>query len=120
MKIWLSHSNNVICDICGRKRKRQEVIPAFGTGDIAVVISCRDGCADYRHPLNSPPPIIFDGRPVQDARPEQPDVYVASTQIGQLFGHFKGNPTWGAIGGLFNSQGFNLGFEPTYFWGQFP
>lgn len=120
MKVWLKRSNNVICDTCGRKRKRQEVRPSYGTGDIAVIISCIDGCADYRHPLNSPPPIIFDGRPVENARPEGIDKYVVSTQVGQLFGKLKFNPAWGAIGGLLNNQGFNLGFEPTYLWGQFP
>ncbi len=120
IKAWVRGSNNVICDVCGRKRKREEVIPAYGTGDIPVVISCRDGCADYRHPLNQPPPIIFDGRPVENARPEGVDVYVVSTQIGEKWGHIRYNPTWGAIGGLVNSQGFNFGFEPVYNWGAFP
>lgn len=120
IQAWIRGSNNVICDICGRKRKREEVVPAYGTGNIPVVISCTDGCADARHPLNDPPPVIFDGRPVENARPEMTDRYVASTQIGQTWAHIRFNPTWGAIGGLTNSQGFNLGFEPTYTWGSFP
>lgn len=64
------HGWNIICDICGRKRKNSEVTLAYGTGDIAVVVSCIDECADYRHPLNSPPPLIFDAQPVPDARPD--------------------------------------------------
>ena len=120
MKAWIRGSNNVICDVCGRKRKREEVIPAYGTGDIPVIISCIDGCADYRHPLNDPPPIIFDGRPVANARPEGTDVYVVSTQTGELWGSLRFKPQWSAMGGIANSQGFNMGFEPIYNWGAFP
>ena len=117
---WIRGSNNVICDVCGRLRKRDEVIPAYGTGDIPVVISCIDGCADYRHPLNDPPPIIFDGRPVDNPRPEGTDVYVVSNQKGELWGAIRYKPVWSAIGGINNSQGFNMGFEQVYNWGAFP
>lgn len=120
LQVWIRGSNNVICDVCGRKRKREEVIPAYGSGDVPVIISCIDGCADYRHPLNDPPPIIFDGRPVENARPEGVDRYVIIPQIGQTWGHVRYNPVWQAIGGINNSQGFNLSYEPTYNWGAFP
>ena len=74
---FLHHNPNVICDTCGRKRKWSEVIHSYGTGDIPVIISCIDGCADYRHPLNDPPPVIFDGQPWPDARPEATDTFIA-------------------------------------------
>jgi hypothetical protein len=68
---------NAICDTCGRKRKWSEVVLSYGSGELAVIVSCKDGCADYRHPLNSPPPVIFDGQPIPDARPEGKDTFIA-------------------------------------------
>lgn len=75
----IPYNPNAICDVCGRKRKWSEVTLAYGTGDLAVIVSCIDGCADYRHPLNSPPPTIYDGQPVPNARPENTDTFVSST-----------------------------------------
>lgn len=63
---------SVICDSCGQQRKRSECQLSYGSGDLAVLVTCIDGCSDYRHPLNSPPPVLWDGRPVPDARPDVP------------------------------------------------
>lgn len=107
--------NNVICDICGKKRKRSECTMAYGSGMIPVVMSCTDGCADYDHPLNYPPPIIFDGRPVQDARPEGTNIYI-STTLPALFtwGHFPGG-RWGH----FNNGNSPFSLDPLWTWGNF-
>jgi hypothetical protein len=72
---------NVICQVCGRKRKRSECILAYGSGNLPVVMSCKDGCADERHPLNSPPPLVVDGLPVPDARPEASDKFISQSVV---------------------------------------
>lgn len=78
---WLRGDWNLICDICGAKRKRSECRPSYRDGDLPVFIACKDGCADDRHPCNDPPPIFVDELyPVPDARPEPPDSYVASSK----------------------------------------
>lgn len=112
---WNGGDNNVICDVCGRKRKRSECIMSYGSGTIPVVMACRDKCADYNHPLNYPPPIIFDGRPVRDARPEQTNVFI-NTKIPALFtwGHFPGG-NWGN----FNQGNSEFNMNPLWTWGNF-
>ena len=87
IKKHIPHNWNVICDVCGRQRKKYQTTTAYGSGDIPVVLSCLDGCADVRHPLNTPPPVIFDGRPVPDSRP---DVTLTYSYIpsGILIGNF--------------------------------
>jgi hypothetical protein len=116
---WLSGNNNVICDVCGKKRKRSECVVAYGSGTIPVVMSCRDGCADYDHPLNYPPPTIFDGRPVPDARP---DVY--GNQIAYVmfpnnslmsWGHLRNSGSWSH----FNGQNNQFQTDPIWTWGNF-
>ncbi len=106
---------NVICDVCGKKRKFSECTMAYGTGIIPVVMSCSDGCADYNHPLNYPPPIIFDGRPVRDARPEGTDHFVVQT-IPSFFtwGHFPGG-RWAH----FNNGNSEFSTEIAWTWGDF-
>lgn len=127
---------NVICDICGNKRKRSECVLAYGSGDLAVVMSClQGGCADYRHPVNSPPPVIFDGRPVPDARPDRvtTSVTITSTQFIDQTTDIFINPDIG--GSLYNWSTFpldnrniwgNLGdtnnqftLNPYLYWGSF-
>lgn len=112
---YFASNNNVICDICGRKRKASEVIDAYGSGDIPVVISCKDGCADYRHPLNSPPPIIFDGQPVTNARPPPKDVFITTTVPSFM--------TWGKIPaglwGQFNLPNNEFNLSGMWTWGNF-
>lgn len=115
---WLSGDNNVICDVCGKKRKRSECVMAYGSGMIPVVMSCIDGCADYNHPLNYPPPIIFDGRPVQDARPDVPtsQTVFLSTFVPADFtwGHFPGG-----LWGHFNNGNSEFSYNPLWTWGNF-
>lgn len=110
---------NVICDICGKKKKRSECAMAYGNGIIPVVMSCLDGCADANHPLNYPPPVIFDGRPVPDARP---DVSAAnSTYLPDpipsfmKWGSIESNGTWGSLN--YGNSPFNL--NPMWTWGDF-
>lgn len=115
IQAYILSNNNVICDICGRKRKRSECTMAYGTGDIAVVMSCTDGCADERHPLNSPPPLIFDGQPVKDARPDPSEVFVTTTVSLQRWGSFYPATAWGSFNGANNEFGYN----PIWLWGFF-
>jgi hypothetical protein len=113
---WNPRDYNVICDICGKKRKRSECTMAYGGGNIPVVMSCRDGCADKRQPLNDPPPIIFDGRPVRDARPEAVDTFVGPVNSIYFIG--KLNPTW-IVGSVHLPNNiFNL--DGMWFIGQLP
>ncbi|SRR5258708_30632588 len=117
---YLRSDNNVICDICGRKRKHSECVMAFGSGLIPIFMSCLDGCADELHPLNFPPPIIFDGRPVQDARPDATEINLATyvTQSNPSFmswGHLKNANLWG----LFNNPNTDLNLNGQWSWGNF-
>lgn len=124
---WNPRDYNVICDICGKKRKRSECTMAFWTGDEAIVMSCLDGCADYRHPLNSPPPIIFDGQPVPDPRP---DVYgnnitYTPTAVNSIYswGYFIPPSTWANIANAQLQGGINQSYFTTsvaMLWGSFP
>ncbi len=119
---WNQRDYNVVCDICGKKRKRSECTAAYGAGDIPVLISCRDGCADYRHPLNSPPPVILDQQPVPDARPENIDLFRTNqTQSQWLWGSFPSDGSlWGNLNNSASQNGNNFSFNPTMNWGSFP
>lgn len=97
IRAWLAHNYNVTCDICGRKRKRTECLAAYGTGTLPIVISCRDGCADKLQIRNFPDPIVFDNKPVRDARPPQSvNVPASSYYIPSQFKWGKSMPGyWG-------------------------
>lgn len=113
---YKSKDYNVICDVCGRKRKFSDCELAYGSGDIAVVVSCSDGCADVRHPLNSPPPLIFDGQPVRDARPEASDVFINVLNPSFMFwGKFVNAPIWGS----FNNPNTEFNINGVWTWGNF-
>lgn len=113
---WIPRDPNVICDVCDRKRKWHQVTLAYGTGDLPEVVSCIDGCADQRHPLNSPPPIIFDGQPVPNARP---DVNVSSSaEIVNSFmkwGSFSNAGPWGNL----NNPNTDQNLNGVWTWGYF-
>ena len=102
------HDWNVTCDVCDRKRKKSQTTMAYGSGDIPEVVSCLDGCADYRHPLNEPPPVIFDGRPVPDARPDSVNfnTIIDATPLpsGIQWGMFYGQ-RWGQFGASYRAWG---------------
>lgn len=115
VKKWLGGDNNVICDVCGKKKKRSQCVMAYGSGMIPVVMSCRDGCADYNHPLNYPPPIIFDGRPVQDARPEQTNTFVQVSFSQERWGSFFPKTVWSA----FNAPNNEFNLNGIWTWGSF-
>ena len=118
IKARIAHDHNIICDVCGRKRKRSECVAAYGSGIIPVVMSCIDGCADSLHPLNYPPPVIFDGRPVPDARPDQAnntETFVTVTIPAYFtWGHFPGG-SWGN----FNEGNTEFNTNPQWTWGDF-
>ncbi len=62
-------SHNVICDICGKKRKAEQVRKTW-KGLMACTVS---NCWDRKHPYDSPLPVIHNEmKPVRDARPAQP------------------------------------------------
>lgn len=58
-------SHNVICDICGKKRKREQCKITWD-GYLACTV---ENCWYPKHPNDYPRKIIPDGYPVQDARP---------------------------------------------------
>jgi hypothetical protein len=115
----ISHNWNVICDICGKKKKRYECILAYGSGTLPVVMSCRDGCADYNHPLNYPPPVIFDGRPVPDARPDQQNNKETFVPVNNpsfmTWGHFFQAGVWSK----FNNPNTEFNLNGIWTWGNF-
>lgn len=112
-------THKAICDICGKLRNVQDLLNAYGTGDIAVVVSCKDGCADYRHPLNSPPPLIFDGQPVKDPRPEGGDSFINPLADIYKWGTLpKGKNIWGQMNIPNNAFNFD-GLWVMGFWGNF-
>lgn len=113
---WIHSDWNVTCDVCSRKRKRSQCVLAYGTGDLPVIMSCIDKCADYRHPLNSPPPLIFDGQPVPDARPTQKDTFVSTKLFpaGFTWGHFPGG-----VFGNFNMGNSKFSYNLPWTWGAF-
>lgn len=102
---YIPGDNNVICDICGRKRKKSETGMSYGTGDLPVFVACLDGCVDQRHPLNSPPPVFLDPIPVKDPRPDTL-VNIYPLDSGTTWGNFYGQ-RWG---------NFSTGYGP---WGKF-
>lgn len=62
---YKSGSHNVICDMCGWKRKRECVRKTWDG-----YMACTDkGCWYPKHPNEFPRRIIPDGLPVADARP---------------------------------------------------
>lgn len=72
---FVDGDNNVICDRCGRKRKRTECSPDVWPKDNLFV--CRDTCKDEFQPqdvLRSLP----DRQNVPISRPEQPDNVVST------------------------------------------
>lgn len=109
---------NGICDTCDRKRKRSQMMLSYNSGDVACYLTCRDGgCSDSRHPLNSPPPVVFDGKPVPYARPEGQDNFKAEAPITstQRWGSFHPQMVWGALNGANQS----IGFIRRWVWGFF-
>lgn len=116
----ISHNHNVICDICGRKKKWSETTLAYGTGDVAVVVSCLDGCADYRHPLNSAPPVIFDAPPVPDARPDvtanNKETFIPEIIPSYMYwGTFTNAGLWGTL----NNPNNEFNYNGLWLWGSF-
>lgn len=91
---------------------------SFGSGITPVLVTCKDGCSDDVHPLNFPPPVIFDGRPVPNARPDATEdnnqTYVPITNPSFFtWGNFPNVGTWGN----FQTGGFTT--IPKWTWGNF-
>lgn len=114
---YLAGNWNVRCDTCDRIRKRTECKLSYYDGDIPCFVTCIDGCSDERHPLNSPPPVIWDGRPVPDPRP---DVVLADATFVPLgssqyrWGINWPGPTWNTTN---DDSPFST--SVTQLWGQF-
>lgn len=120
IKKYIKSDANVICDVCGRKRKWHEVTMAFGSGDIPVIASCIDGCADDRHPLNDPPPVIIDGQAIPNARPDVPAsnplLYITTvTPSFMSWGFFIGAGQWGDL----NNPNTDFNLNGQWTWGYF-
>lgn len=120
---YIPANNNVICDVCGKKKKMSECVLAYGSGTIPVIVSCKDGCADVNHPLNYPPPVIFDGRPVPNARPEAPNSYIP---LGKSLGHLWNTTavTWNTADFTWSGNSDQDGIykhpgTALYYWGHF-
>lgn len=112
---------NFICDTCGFKRKASQGCLSYYSGDIPVFMTCTE-CADYRHPLNSPPPIIFDGQPVPDARPDatqdstSPQWFVVNVAPSLMqWGHLPNTGGWGTLN--YGNQFSNL--DTLWTWSAF-
>lgn len=94
--------HNVICDICGKKRKRSDCQMTW-----EQYMACRDTCFDSRHPDTLPIPVRQDGMSVANVRSRPTFEYVvvgapgyftwtgniAFTSIEYPLG-FNGQPTW--------------------------
>ena len=116
----IHRDNNVTCDVCGKKKKRSQTTLAYGSGDIPVIVSCLDGCADYRHPLNDAPPVIFDGQPVPDARPDVtnadlPFITNFTNPSYMKWGYLVNAGSWGK----FNNPNNEFNTSGQWTWGNF-
>ena len=67
---------NVICDICGKKRKRSQCKKTWD-GFLACTV---EKCFYTKHPNDYPRRIVPDGLPVPDARP-RPDLVSEMSSI---------------------------------------
>lgn len=92
-------SFNLYCDICDRKRKREQVRKTYD-GYMACISTCW-----YPKPPNEyPRKIVIDGYPVQNARPHPAMADLPSVDI-------PGYRTWGLDENL-------LWGDPTWTWGD--
>ena len=113
---YLSSEWNAICDLCGKKRKSDAIRKTWDG-----LIACIDGCWYPKHPLDVPPPIILDGKPVPDARPEASDTYITMPILNTYpWGSWPTTPisdVWGSMG----RPATEFDLEQTeLIWGQFP
>jgi hypothetical protein len=89
--------NRVICDICKAKRFRSEckIIPA---GKEKGLLACLPNqCYSAPHPNDFPLRIGVDMKPIRNARPESPDLFVSEG----TGGYSKWGSKW-LTGGGFN------------------
>ena len=70
---------NKICDICGFKFKASKLRKTWD-GYLACGKGQND-CWYPKHPFDDPLPVIPDGTPVYDARPEPTDVFLSSAGL---------------------------------------
>ena len=79
--------HNVICDICGKKRKRSQCRMQWD-GILACLVT---NCWSPKHPNEYPRPTINDGLPVANARPRES---VANRNYITVPGINKWTDTW--------------------------
>lgn len=82
---------NVICDICGKKRKRERVKKTWDG-----FLACLETCYDIKHPNEYPRKIFPDGLPVSDARP-RPEA------ANWTYIHYPGITSWETSGLVWTS-----------------
>ncbi len=91
-----------ICDCCGFKFFMSQLRQQFVKDSFVGMYCLPNKCWSPAHPLDWPPPVIVDGKPVRNARPEQQDVFInppggLSTWGGAWISLINGtsaDPTW--------------------------
>lgn len=101
--VYQAGNHNVICDICGYKKHRSQVRL---TWDYALACVDRPGCWYRKHELDTPPPVIFDGQAVQDARPDVQPTYLTIPE-------WQRNLTWNNVGQDWNGPPEHS-FDPPF------
>lgn len=110
-------SHNVICDICQRKRKNDQVRMQWDG-----LVACSDTCWNPRHPSTIPLPIVIDGLPVQNARPRLEPRFITIEALNtwlvqqNLQGNFD-SYSWNAANFYWNDGSVDqVTYDPDNYW----
>ncbi len=93
--------HNVICDICGKKRKRSDCRMQWD-GLLCCLVT---KCWSPKHPNEYPLPQVNDGLPVQQGRPRLP--------AGGVFLPVPGITTWETTGLSWEDAEWNWEDDPS-------
>lgn len=72
-KIW---DPRAVCDCCGFSFYMSDLRPQYVRDSKIGMYCLPNSCWNPPHPLDWPPPVIPDGRPVYNARPEPADEFI--------------------------------------------